>query len=59
VKGAARVAAELCPSPGKVAAHTEFTRDGKYALVRVWDTDAGKLSGKPAYFNELTKRWII
>lgn len=33
------VVAELRPSPGKVAAHTEFTRDGKYALVSVWDTD--------------------
>lgn len=33
------VVAELGPSPGKVVAHTEFTRDGKYALVSVWDND--------------------
>lgn len=29
----------LRPEPGKTAAHVEFTRDGKYALVSVWDID--------------------
>lgn len=38
-KNTLEVAATLCPSPGKIAAHTEFTRDGKYALVSVWDKD--------------------
>ncbi|HEX7648240.1 MAG TPA: cytochrome D1 domain-containing protein [Noviherbaspirillum sp.] len=33
------VVAYLRPSPGKVAAHTEFTRDGKYALVSIWEDD--------------------
>lgn len=33
------VVAQLIPSPGKVAAHTEFTRDGKYALVSIWEMD--------------------
>ncbi|WP_292938379.1 nitrite reductase [Noviherbaspirillum sp.] len=33
------VVAVLRPSPGKVAAHTEFTRDGKYALVSIWEND--------------------
>ncbi|HJW54098.1 MAG TPA: cytochrome D1 domain-containing protein, partial [Burkholderiaceae bacterium] len=33
------VVAVLRPSPGKVAAHTEFTRDGKYALVSIWEDD--------------------
>ena len=27
------------PEPGKTAAHVEFTRDGKYALISVWDMD--------------------
>ena len=27
----------LRPAPGKTAAHVEFTRDGKYALVSIWD----------------------
>ena len=29
----------LKPAPGKTSAHVEFTRDGKYALVSVWDPD--------------------
>jgi cytochrome c553/WD40 repeat protein len=29
----------LKPAPGKVAAHTEFTRDGKYVLLSIWDMD--------------------
>jgi hypothetical protein len=27
------------PAPGKTAAHVEFTRDGQYALVSIWDMD--------------------
>ena len=27
------------PEPGKTAAHVEFTRDGRYALVSIWDMD--------------------
>ena len=27
----------LRPAPGKTAAHVEFTRDGRYALVSVWE----------------------
>jgi mono/diheme cytochrome c family protein/DNA-binding beta-propeller fold protein YncE len=33
------VAHILRPEPGKTAAHVEFTRDGKYALVSVWEMD--------------------
>lgn len=33
------IAATLTPSPGKTAAHVEFTRDGKYALVSIWEND--------------------
>ncbi len=33
------VAKTLRPEPGKTAAHTEFTRDGKYALVSIWEND--------------------
>lgn len=29
----------LNPAPGKTVAHTEFTRDGAYALVSVWEDD--------------------
>jgi len=27
----------LRPAPGKTAAHAEFTRDGRYVLVSIWD----------------------
>ena len=33
------IAHTLTPSPGKTAAHVEFTRDGKYALVSIWEND--------------------
>ena len=33
------VAATLTPAPGKTAAHVEFTRDGRFALVSVWESD--------------------
>jgi len=29
----------LRPAPGKTAAHLEFTRDGRYALLSIWDMD--------------------
>ncbi len=33
------VAKTLRPAPGQTAAHTEFTRDGRYALVSIWETE--------------------
>ena len=29
----------LRPAPGKTAAHIEFTRDGRYALLSIWEDD--------------------
>ncbi|MCC7183557.1 MAG: c-type cytochrome [Rhodocyclaceae bacterium] len=29
----------LRPQPGRTAAHVEFTRDGRYALVSIWEDD--------------------
>ncbi len=34
-----KIVKDINPEPGKVNAHVEFTRDGKYALVSVWDMD--------------------
>ena len=45
----------LTPAPGKTAAHTEFTRDGKYALVSVWEDD-GALVVYDAHTLEEVKR---
>ena len=33
------VAHRITPEPGKTAAHVEFSRDGRYALVSIWDMD--------------------
>jgi cytochrome c553 len=38
-KQALEIVKTLRPEPGKTSAHVEFTRDGKYALVSIWDTD--------------------
>ncbi|MFH3759070.1 cytochrome D1 domain-containing protein, partial [Acinetobacter baumannii] len=42
-------------SPGKVAGHVEFTRDGRYALLSVWDRD-GALVVYDAHSLEEVKR---
>jgi mono/diheme cytochrome c family protein/DNA-binding beta-propeller fold protein YncE len=38
-KRSLEIVASVTPSPGKTAAHVEFTRDGRYALVSVWEMD--------------------
>lgn len=34
-----QVVKTLRPSPGKTSAHVEFTRDGRFALVSLWEMD--------------------
>ena len=29
----------MTPAPGKTAAHVEFDRHGRYALVSIWEND--------------------
>ena len=38
-KATLEIAATLRPAPGKTAAHVEFTRDGRYALLSIWEMD--------------------
>jgi cytochrome c553/DNA-binding beta-propeller fold protein YncE len=38
-KRSLKIVKTLKPAPGKTAAHVEFTRDGKYALVSIWEPD--------------------
>ena len=45
----------LTPSPGKTAAHVEFTRDGKYALVSLWETDGALVIYDAATFKEIKR----
>ncbi len=34
-----KIVKTLKPAPGKTSAHVEFTKDGQYALVSIWDID--------------------
>lgn len=54
-KNTLSIVKQLTPSPGKVAAHTEFTRDGKFALVSIWEND-GELVIYDAAKLEVVKR---
>ena len=38
-KESLEIVAELRPVPGKTFAHVEFTRDGRYVLASLWETD--------------------
>jgi cytochrome c553 len=49
------VARTLTPAPGKTAAHTEFTRDGKYALVSIWEMDGALVVYDTQTFKEVKR----
>lgn len=38
-KSTLEIVKTLKPAPGKTAAHVEFTKDGKYALLSIWEND--------------------
>jgi mono/diheme cytochrome c family protein/DNA-binding beta-propeller fold protein YncE len=38
-KASLEIVKTLRPAPGKTSAHVEFTKDGRYALVSIWDED--------------------
>ncbi len=45
----------LRPEPGKTAAHVEFTRDGKYALVSIWEMDGALVIYDAETFEEVKR----
>ncbi|HMM47827.1 MAG TPA: cytochrome D1 domain-containing protein [Thiobacillaceae bacterium] len=45
----------LRPMPGKTAAHVEFTRDGRYALVSIWEMDGALIVYDTATFEEVKR----
>ena len=49
------VVASVTPAPGKTAAHVEFTRDGRYALVSVWDMDGALVVYDAQTFKEVKR----
>lgn len=54
-KRSLEVVKTLKPAPGKTAAHVEFTRDGKYALVSVWEMDGALVIYDAANFREIKR----
>jgi len=38
-KNTLEIVKTLQPEPGKTAAHVEFTKDGRYALISIWEMD--------------------
>jgi DNA-binding beta-propeller fold protein YncE/cytochrome c553 len=49
------VVGSVTPQPGKTAAHVEFTRDGRYALVSVWEMDGALVVYDAATFQEVKR----
>jgi len=49
------VVRSLTPAPGKTAAHVEFTRDGKYALVSIWEMDGALVVYDARTFREVKR----
>ena len=49
------VAHILRPEPGKTAAHVEFSRDGKYALVSIWEMDGALVIYDTATLKEVKR----
>lgn len=45
----------LRPAPGRTAAHVEFTRDGRYALVSVWEMDGALVVYDANSFEEIKR----
>lgn len=43
------------PMPGKTAAHVEFTRDGKYVLISIWEDDGWLLIYDAATLKEIKR----
>jgi mono/diheme cytochrome c family protein len=45
----------LRPAPGRTAAHVEFTRDGRYALVSIWEMDGAIVVYDAVTLNEVRR----
>ncbi len=50
-----KIVKTLRPEPGKTAAHVEFTRDGRYALVSIWNMDGALVIYDAATLEEVKR----
>ena len=49
------IARTLTPAPGKTAAHVEFDRTGRFALVSLWEQDGAIVIYDAATFQEIKR----
>ncbi len=54
-KRSLKIVKTLRPVPGKTAAHVEFTRDGKYALLSIWDPQGAVIVYDAATLTEIKR----
>ena len=54
-KSTLEIVKTLKPAPGKTAAHVEFTKDGKYALLSIWDEEGELIVYDAASFEEIKR----
>ena len=54
-KQSLKIVRTLRPEPGKTAAHVEFTRDGRFALVSIWEQDGAIIVYDAATFEEVKR----
>ncbi|MCC7548317.1 MAG: c-type cytochrome [Burkholderiales bacterium] len=54
-KATLEVVRTITPAPGRTAAHVEFTRDGRFALVSVWEMDGALVVYDAATLEEVRR----
>ncbi|MCB1455569.1 MAG: c-type cytochrome [Nitratireductor sp.] len=54
-KNSLEIVRTLDPEPGKTVAHIEFTKDGKYALVSIWEDDGAVIVFDANTFEEVRR----
>ena len=54
-KASLEIVETLRPAPGKTAAHVEFTRDGRHALLSIWDRDGAVVVYDAATLKEVKR----
>lgn len=54
-KNTLEIVKTLRPIPGKTAAHVEFTKDGRYALLSIWENDGAVIVYDAKSLEEVTR----
>ena len=54
-KSTLEIVKTLQPIPGKTAAHVEFTKDGRYALLSIWEDDGAIIIYNAKTLEEVTR----